>query len=148
MRRAIRVFLGDEARAIGTLHDDARGARESAAFEYEPVWLAAGDGFAIEPGLPMVAGPQFHRKAGEGSAFHAAIADTEPDGWGKRVILRDHAKRRPRTHRAGKGAPVEPLSSLDFLLSVDDASRVGALRFRDEDGVFQRASEPGRRTAP
>jgi serine/threonine-protein kinase HipA len=40
------------------------------------------------------------------------------------------------------------LTSLDFLLAVDDASRVGALRFADETGTFQRASEPGRRTAP
>jgi hypothetical protein len=34
----------------------------------------------------------------------------------------------------------------DFLLAVDDASRVGELRFKDEDGVFQRAAEEGRRT--
>jgi serine/threonine-protein kinase HipA len=34
------------------------------------------------------------------------------------------------------------------LLAVDDASRVGALRFQDEEGVFQRSSEDGRRTAP
>jgi serine/threonine-protein kinase HipA len=31
---------------------------------------------------------------------------------------------------------------------VDDASRVGALRFQDESGVFCRATEAGRRTAP
>jgi serine/threonine-protein kinase HipA len=34
------------------------------------------------------------------------------------------------------------------LLAVDDASRVGALRFRDEDGVFRRAQEEALRTAP
>src|SRR5690606_23395057 len=45
---------------------------------------------------------------------------------------------------------VEPraLNHLDFLLAVDDTSRVGALRFRDENGTFQRAPEPDRRTAP
>jgi len=31
---------------------------------------------------------------------------------------------------------------------VDDASRVGALRFQDEHGVFCRSTEPGHRTAP
>jgi serine/threonine-protein kinase HipA len=41
-----------------------------------------------------------------------------------------------------------PLSDLDFLLEVDDASRVGALRFQDEQGAFQRSAEPGRRAAP
>jgi serine/threonine-protein kinase HipA len=40
------------------------------------------------------------------------------------------------------------LNDMDFLLAVDDASRAGALRFRDESGSFCRASEPGRRIAP
>jgi hypothetical protein len=31
---------------------------------------------------------------------------------------------------------------------VDDSSRVGALRFQDESGVFQRGFEEGSRTAP
>jgi HipA-like C-terminal domain len=41
-----------------------------------------------------------------------------------------------------------PLNHLDFLLAVDDASRVGGLRLQDEPGVFQRTPEQGRRTAP
>jgi len=106
------------------------------------------DRFALEPNLPLVTGTQFHRKAPEGSVFHAAIADTEPDGWARRVILRDHAKRRQAARRAGAAAGSAQLNAADFLLAVDDGSRVGALRFRDEAGVFQRAAEPGRRTAP
>lgn len=148
MRRTIQVALGENARNLGTLRFDAQGARENAAFEYDAAWLAATDGFAIEPGLPLVAGPQFHRKERAGSVFHGAIADTEPDGWARRVILRDHAKRRQEARRAGADVESRPLNALDFLLAVDDASRVGALRFQDEDGVFQRAAEEGRRTAP
>jgi len=49
--------------------------------------------------------------------------------------------------REGK-EEAKPLNALDYLLAVDDFSRVGALRFRDEEGVFQRAREEGRRTAP
>jgi len=96
----------------------------------------------------LVSGPQFHRKQRGGSVFHGAIADTQPDGWARRVILRDHAKRRQKARRAGADVESRPLNALDFLLAVDDASRVGALRFQDEDGVFQRAAEEGRRTAP
>ena len=124
------------------------GTRQRAAFEYADAWLRGADRFAIDPALPLVGGPQFHPKSKEGSVFHAAIADTEPDGWARRVILRDHAKRRQQARRAGEQAPQAALNDMDFLLAVDDASRVGALRFCDEQGVFCRAAEPGRRTAP
>jgi len=148
MRRTIQVFLGDEPRRIGAIRYDQQGARESAAFEYDPEWLVAADRFAIDPALQLVPGGQFHKKTRDGSIFHAAIADTEPDGWGRRVIQRDHAKRRQEARRAGEGVEVRPLNALDYLLAVDDLSRVGALRLQDEDGVFRRAAEEGRRTAP
>ena len=148
MKRTLNVFLGNGDRLVGALHYDQNGAREHAAFAYDETWLAAEDRFAIEPNLPLVAGPQFHRKAPEGSVFHAAIADTEPDGWGRRVIARDHAKRRQAARRAGTDAGSSQLNAVDFLLAVDDGSRVGALRFRDGEGVFQRAAEADRRTAP
>lgn len=148
MKRRLHVFLGNDDRLVGTLHFDQSGAREHAAFSYADAWLAAPDRFALEPDLSLVAGAHFHRKAPEGSVFHAAIADTEPDGWARRVILRDHAKRRQSARRSGKDAGISQLNAVEFLLAVDDGSRVGALRFRDEQGVFQRAAEPGRRTAP
>jgi serine/threonine-protein kinase HipA len=146
--RTINVHLGDQPRRVGVLRYDKQGSRESAAFEYDAAWLAAPDRFALEPGLPLVAGPQFHRKTRDGSAFHGAIADTEPDGWGKRVILRDNAKRRQEARRAGDAVAAGALNSLDFLLAVDDGSRMGALRLEDEEGHFQRTAEQGRRTTP
>jgi serine/threonine-protein kinase HipA len=148
VNRTINVHIGDEALRVGTLHYNQQGARESAIFGYDDAWLTSPDGFALEPGLPLVAGRQFHRKVGNGSIFHAAIADSLPDGWGMQVIRRDHAKRRQSARRAGEAVAARPLNELDYLLAVDDVSRVGALRFKDEDGVFQRAPEEGRRTAP
>jgi serine/threonine-protein kinase HipA len=148
MSRTIRVYLGDGTQAIGTLRYDSKGARESAAFEYDAAWLASLENFAIEPGLPLVTGPQFHKKSRDGSVFHGSIADTEPDGWGKRVILRDHAKRRQEARGAGRQVETTPLNGLDYLLAVDDFSRVGALRLQDEEGTFRRAPEEGARTAP
>jgi serine/threonine-protein kinase HipA len=148
MKRALQVCLGEEGRLVGDLRYDQQGAREHAAFTYDATWLAAPEGFALEPGLPLVAGAQFHRKVAGSSVFHAAIADTEPDGWGRRVIQRDHAKRRQGARRAGKETGSAQLTAMDYLLAVDDGSRVGALRLRDEAGVFQRATEAGRRTTP
>jgi serine/threonine-protein kinase HipA len=147
MRRKIDVVLGDGPQ-IGVLRYDLEGRRESAAFEYGAGWLGDSARFALGPSLPLQAGPQFHRKSRDGSLFHAAIADTEPDGWGRRVILRDHVKRRQALRREGKEEETQPLNALDYLLAVDDFSRVGAVRFRDEAGVFRRAQEEGRRTAP
>jgi len=148
MRRTLAVHLGEEATSLGTLRYDQQGARESAAFEYGADWLAAADRFAIEPGLPLVVGAQFHRRVRDGSVFHAAIADTQPDGWGRRVIQRDHAKRRQDARRRGEAVEARPLNAMDYLLAVDDVSRVGALRLRDEEGRYQRTAEAGRRTTP
>lgn len=144
----IQVCLGEEAHLVGQIRYDAQGARESAAFEYDASWLSFRNRFSIEPNLPLVVGPQFHRKIRDGSIFHASIADTEPDGWGRRVILRDHAKHRKAAQERGEEISASPLNSLDFLLAVNDFSRVGALRFQDEDGIFKRALEEGRCTAP
>ena len=149
MKRTIGVFLGDANRRVGTLRFDSQGARQSAAFEYDREWLAASDRFALEPNLPLVTGAQFHKPPSrDASIFHGAIADTEPDGWARRVILRDHAKRRALTRTAAEAQVHQPLTPIDFLLAVDDVNRVGALRFQDEDGAFRRAAGEGRRTAP
>lgn len=148
MKRAIKVFLGDALRQIGTLRFEAQGARQAAGFEYHPDWLAAPDRFPVEPGLPLVAGMQFHRQQGDGSLFHGAIADTEPDGWARKVILRDHAKRRQQSRSTGVAMESGPLNHLDYLLAVDDLSRMGALRFQDEDGIFQRKPDTAARSAP
>ena len=67
------------------------------------------------------------------SLFFHGLADTEPDAWGRRVIARAHAKERR------ENATLGALSELDYLCGVDDFSRVGALRVRDENGNFLRA---------
>jgi len=148
VKRTIQVHLGEDARRVGILFFDAAGSRQYSAFAYDESWLKAADRFALDPRLPLVAGPQYPGKARDGAVFHAVIADTEPDGWAKRVILRDHAKRRQEARRTGGDPGPLPLTALDFLLAVDDSSRVGALRFMDERGDFCRAFEAGRRTAP
>ena len=142
------VCLGQRGRVVGQLYSEARGQRESAAFAYDQLWLNNQDRFELEPSLPLVSGPQFTARRPDGSIFPSVIADTEPDGWAQKVIIRDHKKRRARARSTGTSVPPPVLTSLDFLLAVDDMSRIGALRFRDEDGLFQRATERGRRTAP
>jgi len=121
VKRTIRVHIAHEAKLVGTLHYAQQGARKSAMFEYDPTWLADPAHFALEPSLPLVAGSQFHRKTRDGSVFHAVIADTEPDGWGRRVTQRDHAKRRQGTRRDGGTAASPPLNALDLGLASNVA---------------------------
>lgn len=51
MKRTIKVFVGDAASWVGTMHYDAVGSRERSAFEYAGTWLAAsrrtGDGATL-----------------------------------------------------------------------------------------------------
>ncbi len=148
MNRRVCVHIGENPRLVGLLRHGRQGARENASFEYDPAWLAADDRFALDPGLPLVTGPQYHRRGDGGSVFPAIIADMEPDGWGRRVIMRDHTRQRQQARASGQTVDAGPLDELDFLLAVDDFSRIGALRFQDEDGVFQRSAEDGRRAAP
>jgi len=144
--RTLQVFIGDQP--AGPLRFEAQGARQRASFQYGAEWLERPDRFTFDPALLLVTGPQFHRRIGEGSVFPAAIADAEPDGWGRRVIQRDHAKRRQADRRSGRRTVAASLDAVDYLLAVDDGSRMGAIRFQDEAGIFQRAPEAGRRTTP
>jgi serine/threonine-protein kinase HipA len=149
MNRTISVHVGEQGHLVGHLHYNLAGARESASFTYDESWIEWPERFAVDPALlRLVTGPQFHKRLHrEDTVFHGAIADTAPDGWGRRVIFRDHAKRRAEGRSTGQASD-RPLNQLDFLLAVDDRSRVGALRFRDESGEFQRAFVDGRRRTP
>lgn len=143
IRREAQVHLGTSDAAISTLVYVKQGRRENAAFAYSEDWLASPDRFAVSPELSLTAGYRTRKAASpHDSVFHGAIADTAPDAWGRRVIARDHAKRRSR------GTPLEPLTELDYLLAVDDFSRVGALRFSVADHPYSRTVEGGRRRTP
>lgn len=149
IQKAVKVALGQSTLPLGSLTYSKDGGREYSTFAYEADWLTAANRFAVSPDLPLVAGHQF-RKAPtkEDSLFHFAFADTEPDGWGCRVIARDHAKRRKRAQAAGLPAPSASLNEMDYLLGVDDMSRIGALRLQDAEGRFLRTIEEGGHGTP
>lgn len=150
--RKVGVALGQTAIPLGELAHAKEGRREHTTFVYDAAWLKnAATRFSISPDLPLVAGHQFRKAPSkDDSIFHFAFADTEPDGWGCRVIARDHAKRRKAAQDGGKSVLVAELSEMDYLLGVDDMSRIGAIRLLDpESGTFLRTIEDdGRGTPP
>jgi serine/threonine-protein kinase HipA len=143
------ICLGEVGAVVGHLTYAKSGAREHSAFAYDAAWLRSPDRFSVSPDLALIDGHQYHKSATvNDSVFHAAIADTEPDGWGCRVIARDHAKRRKALLDQGGDAPSASLTEWEYLVGVDDASRIGALRLRDHEGKFLRTIESGEGSTP
>jgi len=149
VERVVRVALGASALPLGQLAYAKQGARESSAFAYAPGWLQNKSSFNISPDLALTTERQFRKAPTRSdSVFHFAFADTEPDGWGCRVIARDHAKRRKLALDQGESFVGGALTEMDYLLGVDDESRIGAIRFTDDHGGFLRTMEDGGRRAP
>lgn len=142
-RCQVELCLGRAGIVIGSLVHVRQGRREYSAVAYGDTWLANPHRFAVSADLSLIPGHQTHKAASpHDSVFHGALADTAPDAWGRRVIARDHAKRRKDNPR------LAALTELDYLLAVDDFSRVGALRLREADGSFHRTVEEGGRSTP
>lgn len=149
VQQAVQVALGQSAIPLGSLTYNKDGGREYSTFAYVSSWLADANRFAISPDLSLVEGHQFRKAPSkEDSVFHFAFADTEPDGWGCRVIARDHAKRRKAAQAAGRSTLSAALTEMDYLLGVDDMSRIGAIRLMGADGRFLRTIEDGGRGTP
>ncbi|MEK7947366.1 type II toxin-antitoxin system HipA family toxin [Pigmentiphaga sp. YJ18] len=143
IRQQVQVCIGKAGLPLGSLVYVQQGRRENCAFAYDEAWLANPERFNVSADLQLMPGHQPHKAASpHDSVFHGAIADTAPDAWGRRVIARDHAKRRRIDPK------LAALTELDYLLAVDDFSRVGALRLHGPDGAWHRTVPEGRRTTP
>jgi len=143
LRQQVQLCLGKAGLAVGALVYVRQGRREYSAVAYAESWLASPAGFNVSADLQLLAGYQTHKApSAHDSVFHGAIADTAPDAWGRRVIARAHAKRRQFDPH------LPALTELDYLLAVDDFSRVGALRLRHADGTWQGSAQAGRRSTP
>ena len=142
-RKQVPLCIGKAGLPVGSLVHVRQGQREYSAFAYGESWLASPARFNVSADLQLLPGHQTHKAASPvDSVFHGAVADTAPDAWGRRVMARDHAKRL-------KADPtLSALTELDYLLAVDDFSRVGALRLRDPAGTWHREVAPGRRSTP
>lgn len=117
----VHIDWAEQTRFVGFIHSAARSP--AFTFEYAPEWLGRPDAFAIDPtALPLRRGPQ------HAPALFGALQDCGPDRWGRLLI-----ERAVRKHVLDR----KPYQDLDYVLALDDTSRIGALRFRgDADGPF------------
>lgn len=136
----LRVVLDDASLAaepahVGWLFRDAGRRGEVIRFEYEDTWLANPRAFALEPLLPLHAGP-FH--AQEPAQPPGIFQDCAPDRWGKLLMDRREAIEAREQQR-----PRRALRAWDYLAGVDDGTRMGALRFQDPDsGAWVTSLQP------
>jgi serine/threonine-protein kinase HipA len=139
MEKGVLVYvdLQGAPQLVGRLWARLRKDRESATFEYDKGWLAHSERFSLEPALQLGPGP-FH--APSSKPLFGAIGDSAPDRWG-RVLMR-RAERRRAEH---EGRAPRTVREIDYLLTVDDEARQGALRFAErEGGPFLAAPGPQR----
>jgi len=138
----LQVCLGSAGTLVGSLTFESTGNREHSVFQYAEGWLENPRAFALEPGLPLDDQRRFFKAdAARGSPLPHAVADSLPDSWGRSIIRKDAALNRDRGG---------PLTELDYLASVDDFSRMGALRYRLDapDGPFLAGEPAGRHWVP
>jgi serine/threonine-protein kinase HipA len=101
---------------IGTL---SRGDRGSVCFAYEPAWLEHAHAFPLDPELDLFPGEFFPNQSNFG-----VFMDSCPDRWGQILM-----KRREAIEAKEEGRSPRTLGPWDFLLGVQDCTRMGALRF-------------------
>ena len=103
-----------ETHLVGRLHSAERGS--SVSFAYAAEWLQRDGAFSIDPtSLPLQRSPQ------HAATLFGAIQDSGPDRWG-RVLIERAVRKKVLTQK--------PYHEIDYVLALDDASRIGALRFR------------------
>ncbi len=118
----------DKETLLGTLYvNNVRGS-ETFSFEFDYDWLKNNECAAmIDPELSFILGRQYSNKK-----MFGIFEDACPDRWGRLLIQ----KRENLLAKAQNRKPKKLVES-DYLLGVDDYTRMGSLRFKLQiDGSF------------
>lgn len=112
---------------VGTMYRHDVRTDLAVPFEYAPAWLQHEKAFLLDPRLDLWAGEQ--HPPHPASAF-GVFLDSAPDRWGRVLMERREAAAAEREER-----PIRALQEVDFLLGVHDFTRMGALRFKEQDAA-------------
>lgn len=116
----------DHPQLIGELSYDSVRGSETYGFSYDKEWLAKyGDVFLSED-LQNFPGIQYSRHERD---IFACFSDALPDRWGRTLL-----NRREQLAASEEKRPVRRLTSFDYLMGIDDASRMGGFRFAETPG--------------
>lgn len=123
-----------EVELIGELgYESLRGA-DSYSFTFDNEWLRLHSDLFLSDDLNNYPGQQYTQPDKD---IFGCFSDALPDRWGRTLLLR-----REQIAAAEEKRPVRRLSSFDFLTGIDDFSRMGGFRFKEDlDGEFINVSE-------
>ena len=117
-------FDANGQKLIGTLSAHLGKARKTFSFEFHEKFLESEKPFLFDPEISWNKGQQFP----VGKSIFGIFNDAMPDTWGRTLMKRREAQMAKEEKRASKN-----LYELDFLMGVNDESRMGALRFKLEE---------------
>jgi serine/threonine-protein kinase HipA len=120
----VSIELQGENHLVGKLWSHTYKGHESASFQYEDNWLRNINKFALEPQLLLTEG-SFHTNPGK--SIFGSIGDSAPDRWGRVLMRRANFLKSQKDKITPRS-----MSEIDYLLGVNDESRIGALRFSTE----------------
>lgn len=113
-----------EIEFVGELGYESLRGSDSYCFTYDKEWLKRHADLILSDDLNNYPGQQ-HTLPGKD--IFGCFSDALPDRWGRTLLLR-----REQIMASEEGRPVRRLSSFDFLTGIDDASRMGGFRFKEE----------------
>ena len=117
-----------DAKCIGILSAHYGKGRKSFSFEYDSEWISSKEQLLLDPDLGWYSGQQFPNEKDNFGIF----LDSMPDSWGRTLM-----QRREPIRAIEEGRVPKKLHDIDFLLGVNDGSRMGALRYKlDPNGSF------------
>lgn len=119
----------DKPELVGELcYEKLRGS-ESYAFRFDDNWLKFHAGIKLSEDINNYPGLQYTQP---GNDIFGCFSDALPDWWGRTLL-----KRREQIQASEEKRAVRNLSSFDYLMGIDDFSRMGGFRLRRElDGDF------------
>ncbi len=111
---------------VGELSFDSVRGNETYSFSYDKEWLAKYGDIFLSEDLQNFPGVQYTRPERD---IFSCFSDALPDRWGRTLL-----NRREQIAAADEKRPVKRLTSFDYLMGIDDASRVGGFRFTKTKG--------------
>ena len=115
----------ESPQVIGTLgYEHVRG-KDHFVFEYSNEWLKQHGGIILSGDLLNVSSLQHPRGTNNVFGF---VKDSFPDRWGRLLL-----DRRERLTAQGEGRVVRVLTNYDYLIGIEDFTRMGGIRYKSED---------------